>query len=416
MYLSSVEIKEAVKMAFGSLRANKFRSFLTILGVLIGVTSVIGLSSIIDGLARAVDEEINSIGTNVIYITKYSPSTDWEDLSDEERIRKPITSEEANVIMAECPSITGVSPQNFYFKPGGNEIKYMGNKYNQGMISGTWPDFLKVRSQEMSQGRFFDDTDEKFRLMNCVIGSRVAEALFEGASGIDKLIRVNGREFQVIGVLKEFESNFGDDEINRSIMMPLSTFEKIHPWEKELSLMASAVSHDKIDQAKEEITAALRLYRRVPFNKPDNFAMSTQDNIREEVGDITGYLYFAMIAITSVGLLVGGIGVTNIMLVSVTERTREIGVRKAIGARRANIISQFLTEAMTLSGTGGVLGILVGIPIGLAANAIAGFPNGISIPWVLIGFFVSVTVGLVSGIYPAAKAAKLDPIEALRYE
>jgi putative ABC transport system permease protein len=199
-------------------------------------------------------------------------------------------------------------------------------------------------------------------------------------------------------------------------MIPLSTFSKLHPWEEALGLMVRARSYEEIDLAIEEITNVLRAYRRVPFNKENNFALSTQDQFKELVGNITQYLYIAAIVITSVGLMVGGIGVMNIMLVSVTERTREIGVRKAIGAKRSNIVLQFLTEAMTLSGTGGVIGVLLGVGLGMTVNGLLDWPVAIPVFWVIMGFGVSVSVGLVSGLYPAIKAAWLDPIEALRYE
>ncbi|KAA3634186.1 MAG: hypothetical protein DWP97_07630 [Calditrichaeota bacterium] len=197
---------------------------------------------------------------------------------------------------------------------------------------------------------------------------------------------------------------------------PLSTFKKIHPWEEELFLAARATSYENMNLAIDEITGVLRNYRKVPFNKPDNFALSTQDQFKDFIAGITDYIYIVMIIITSVGLMVGGIGVMNIMLVSVTERTREIGVRKAIGAKRMNIIIQFLTEAMTLSGTGGLIGVLFGVSLGLIINGILGWPITVSMFWISIGFFVSVSVGLISGVYPAMKASKLDPIEALRYE
>jgi len=229
-------------------------------------------------------------------------------------------------------------------------------------------------------------------------------------------VRVNGDLFTVIGVLEEVDSNFGNDMANKMVIIPLSTKEKLQPWDKALSLAARAESLEKLDQAKEEITNALRIYRRVAFNEENNFAFMTQDYLKEQVEDITGYIYVAMIIITSVGLMVGGIGVMNIMLVSVTERTREIGVRKAIGAKRSNIVVQFLTEAMTLSGAGGVIGVIFGVVAGVGINAAIGFPVSLPIFWVLTGFGVAVSVGLVSGVYPALKAAMLDPIEALRYE
>ncbi|MEW6051388.1 MAG: ABC transporter permease [Candidatus Zixiibacteriota bacterium] len=416
MILTLVEIRDAVGMALASLRANKLRAGLTILGVMIGVSSVIGMASIINGLNGAMDKEIDQLGSNVIWITKFHPSVEHEVSREEERNRPPITSGEARAILANCPSVDGISPQNYYFRPGGNEIKYKNRKANRPFIMGTWPDFLRVNNRVITSGRFLTETDQQFRAMVCVIGADIASALYEDEEPVGKEIRMNGNLFEVIGVFEKVKSSFGNDELNRVAAIPLSTFEKIHPWEKELFLAARSTSYMDIDQAQEEIIGTLRVFRKVPFNKENNFALSTQQQFKEFIGNITQYIYLAMIVITSVGLMVGGIGVMNIMLVSVTERTREIGVRKAIGAKRANIILQFLTEAMTLSGTGGVIGIICGIGLGLAVNGLLGFPLAVSIFWIVLGFTVAVSVGLVSGIYPAIKAARLDPIEALRYE
>lgn len=416
MLLSVVEVREAVLMALGSLRANKLRSGLTILGVMVGVASVIAMASIVDGLNKAAQNDINSLGSNVIYITKFDFNVDEDELSADERNRKPITVAEAKALMERAALIDGVCPQNFYFKPGGNEVKYRSNKASNPQLFGTWPDYLKVRDKSMDKGRFLSQVDEQFRSMNCVLGSDLAKTLFPDEDPIDKVIRVNGRAITVVGVLTETKTTFGDGDDNDAVILPLSTFSKLHPWEEELMLMARAKSYDRIAEAKEEITTILRMERQVPFNKPDNFAMATQDNLKDEVNTITGYIYLAMLVITSVGLMVGGIGVMNIMLVSVTERTREIGVRKAIGARKANIIMQFLTEAMTLSAVGGVIGIVFGALLGIVVNMLIFDLTTVSLFWTVVGFVVSVSVGLVSGIYPAYKAAWLDPIEALRYE
>jgi len=416
MLLSPVEIKDACLMALGAVRGNLFRSILTILGVMVGVAAVITMAAVIDGLDLAVNQEIDNMGTNVIKVTKSEIGPGHDQVSEDERNRPPITEGEAHAVLANCPSVDGVAPQNYYFRPGGNEAKYENRKFNNPNLNGTWPDYLRVRNKDLSAGRFITQTDEQFRTMVCVIGANVAETLFPEEPAIGKSIKVNGRSFEVIGVFEKIKSNFGNDWEDRLISIPLSTFMKIHPWEEELGLDVKAVSYEKIADAEEEIISALRAYRKVPFNKPNNFALSTQDQFRDQFGSVINTIYIAGIVITSVGLMVGGIGVMNIMLVSVTERTREIGVRKAIGAKRSNIVLQFLTEAMSLSGIGGVIGVIMGVGFGLLVNSAFGFPVALPVVWVVIGFGVSVSVGLVSGVYPAIKAAWLDPIEALRYE
>ena len=416
MLLSPVELKNSVMMALDSLRANKFRSFLTILGVMVGVGSVIGMASVIDGLNNAAESEVDRLGSNIIIVTKFKPGTDFDNLTEDERKRKPITVGEARAILGNCPSIQGVSPRNYYFKPGGNVAKYLNRKFNNPYFLGTWPDYVSVQDKEIASGRFITETDLQNRLMVCVVGADIEKVLFPHSTAVGKEIRFNGDRFLVVGVMEDVKSNFGNDSENRYVMIPLTTYQKLIPWEKELGLACRAESFDKIDVAIEEITAALRVYRKVPFNKENNFALSTQEQFKDEINNITKYIYMGMGVITSIGLMVGGIGVMNIMLVSVTERTREIGVRKAIGAKRSNIIMQFLIEAMTLSGTGGIAGILAGLFLGITVNLALGFPLSISPFWIILGFTVSVTVGLVSGIYPAIKASKLDPIESLRYE
>jgi putative ABC transport system permease protein len=416
MLLTPAEIRDAVLMAFSSVRSNKFRSFLTILGVLVGVAAVISMASVIDGLNLAADQEIDSMGSNIIMVTKFQPGVDRDELSEDERNRSPITVGEAETIAANCPSVDGVAPHNYYWRPGGNEAKFKNRKFDNPNLNGTWPDYVKVRDMQLSSGRFFGETDMQFRRMVCVIGAEVANVLFPNEEAVGRFIRVNGDEFEVLGVFEKIESNFGNDFQNKLVSIPMTTFSKLIPWEKELALEARARSYQVLDQAQEEIISALRIFRKVPFDKPNNFALSTQDQFKEQAAQITDVIYVIMIVITSVGLMVGGIGVMNIMLVSVTERTREIGVRKALGAKKSNITIQFLTEAMSLSGFGGVIGVVIGVTLGLILNSSFGFPVTLPVFWIIIGFVVSVSVGLVSGVYPAIKAARLDPIEALRYE
>jgi putative ABC transport system permease protein len=414
--LSPVEIRDAVLMALSSVKGNKFRSILTIMGVLVGVAAVISMASVIDGLNGAAEAEIDRMGSNVIMVNKFPQGMDHDELTEDERNRPPITIGEAQAILANCPSVDGVAPHNYYFAPGGNEAKYTNRKFNNPNFNGTWPDYVRVRAKNVSSGRFLDQTDLQFRRMVCVLGSAVAEVLFPGEDAVGKMIRVNGDEFEVVGVFEKIKSNFGNERENRLISIPMSTFAKLIPWEKELALDVSARSRQLMGQAQDEIISALRIYRKVSFDKPNNFALSTQDQFKEQAAQITDVIYLIMIVITSVGLLVGGIGVMNIMLVSVTERTREIGVRKAIGAKKANIVLQFLTEAMSLAGLGGIIGVIVGVALGMIVNNAFNFPITLPLLWIVIGFGVSVSVGLVSGVYPAIKAAKLDPIESLRYE
>lgn len=415
MIISIEEIKEGVILALTSLRENKLRAGLTILGVLIGVASVIGMASIIAGLDKMVMNEIENMGSNVLYVTRFQPDTDYDKLTEEERNRKWIDIECAEAIRDYCPSVDAVSPQNYYFATGGNMVKYKNNQANRPNLFGTFPDYIKVNNRNVELGRFMNEMDMERRALVCIIGSDVRKALFKDEYPVGKDIRVNSRLFQIIGVMEEKPPFLGESD-NNNIIIPYSTFAKIHPWEKALFLQVSATSVKTMDQARDEITATLRRLRGVPYDKDNDFAIWTQENIKEFVNNITQYIYIAMIVISSVGLMVGGVGVMNIMLVSVTERTREIGVRKAIGARRINILMQFLTEAMTLSGSGGVIGIFVGILLAFLAKLIFSMPFTVSIIWMMIGFTVSVSVGLIAGIYPAYKAARVDPIISLRYE
>jgi len=413
--ISSVEIKDGAILALSALRENKMRAALTILGVLIGVASVIGMASIIAGLDKMVMQEIENMGSNVLYVTKFPPEVDYHDLTEEMRNRQPITFEAAQAIREYCPSVSGVSPQNYYRARGGNIVKFGNNQANRPSLFGTLPDYLKVNNRDVEKGRFINEMDMNRRAMVCVIGSDVAKAVFPQGDGVNKEIRVNSRLFTVIGIMEEKPPFLGDSD-NNFVILPYSTFAKIYPWEKELFLQVSATSVKTMDQAQEEIISIMRRIRGVPYNKDNDFAIWTQENIKAIINNITQYIYIAMIVISSVGLMVGGVGVMNIMLVSVTERTREIGVRKAIGARKLNILIQFLTEAITLALTGGILGIFAGILLAFLVKLIFSMPFTVSIVWMIIGFIVSVMVGLVAGMYPAYKAARVDPIISLRYE
>ncbi len=415
--MTFTEFKEGILLALESLKSNKFRSFLTILGVLIGVWSVIAMTSLVQGLDSAVQASIDDLGSNILFVNRFAPNTDYNDLSDEERNRKDMTTEEAVAIRDNCPAVEAVSPENHYHRSrGGNVIKYKGRRANRPGIVGVWPDYQKVHNTSLVEGRFISQIDDNTRAQVCVIGHDVRQALFPKETALGKSIRVNNYNFLVIGVTEKKEMMFDDNSQNNTVIIPLSTKQKMVPWDKALGLTVSTKSAELLDEAKEEITVVLRKVRQVPYNKENDFVIFGQEQIRDMVGNVTGYIYLAMIIISSVGLMVGGVGVMNIMLVSVTERTREIGVRKAIGARKNNILWQFLIEAMTLSGTGGVLGIIFGIGTSFLVGMLTPLPFGISFFFISLGFAVAVSVGLLAGMYPAYRAARVDPIESLRYE
>jgi putative ABC transport system permease protein len=402
-------------MALGTFKAHKMRSFLTVLGVLIGVFTIITVVSVITGLNNSMARQIESLGSNVIYVAKFKPGIILGNRPASERNRKGITFDDATAIMASCPAIVAVAPQNYYHAPGGNTAKYRDREIKNPALFGTLPDYEVVNNSYVTSGRFFDDGDIKSRTSVAVLGSDIADKLFPFEDPISKEILVNNDKFRVIGVMGKRETIAGGGE-NRFIAIPYSTFAKQHPEEKELWLALKAASPKAMPEAIDEVTEAMRRRHGLKYDQPDDFSVFTQENLLEIWTTITKAIWLVMIVISSIGLLVGGVGVMNIMLVSVTERTKEIGIRMAIGAKRRDILWQFLIEAMSLSGLGGVLGILTGIGAGQLLSALTKIPADVSIAWVIIGFCFSVGVALVFGIYPAARASRLDPIECLRYE
>ena len=410
-----LELKESLIMAFGTFKDHKMRSFLTILGVLIGVTTIIGMVSLIEGLNDSMAKQIENLGSNVIYVSKYKPGIQMGRRSASERNRPGITYDDALAIARYCPAIEAVAPQNYFTKRGGNEVKYKDNQVKDFAFLGTLPDYEIVNNSFVEFGRFITDTDVNFRSFVCVIGADVAEPLFPGIDPINKSILLNGDRFTVIGVMEKRQTVMGSGE-NNFIIIPYGAFEKIHPEEVELWLTCKAKSPNVMQKAIDQITDQMRRRHGLKYRDENDFSVFTQESLMEIYEQLTQAVWFVMIIISSIGLLVGGVGVMNIMLVSVTERTREIGIRKAVGAKRSNILWQFLIEAAVLSGIGGVMGIIIGILLSQLIAAITPLPAVISIPWIIIGFSFSVSVALIFGLYPAARASRLDPIECLHYE
>jgi putative ABC transport system permease protein len=414
------QTRESVKMALNTLRANKLRSGLTILGIVIGVTTVIVISSVINGLNNRVADFADSLGSNVFWVFHMPvigvrPTT-------EQLTRKKLTLDDVYALRT-LPHVLAADGGRRYTKQfgvGDVSAKYQGHKVAGAILNGDTAQIADVSNISLKEGRMFTDEEDQRHASVCILGYDTAESLFvNGEDPIGKEVNVATGLYTVIGVFEKQKQPFGNGKNpnDNEIIFPMGTFHSLHP--EVLDLWVSVKYDDPKNKSlvEEEIREMLRVRRRVKVEAPDNFEIFGPDSLTKLWGSITGGLFGFMVAVSSVGLMVGGVGVMNIMLVSVTERTREIGVRKAIGATKRMIMTQFTTEAITLCAVGGVVGVMVGavltwivyfLPIGLPAT--------ISIAWVLIGFGVSCTIGLLFGIYPAWKAANLDPIEALRYE
>ncbi len=412
------DILENLWMALNTLRANKLRSFLTVIGVIIGVVTVMLIASIIAGVDTAVTKEVESFGTRSMYISKYNPGIHVGRLSREERMRKPLTYDDA-IALSNLPTVDVAVPfleitNNFF----GQKIMVSGGGKTSASVGlqGTLPDFEKAGTQVISEGRFFSQFENDQNESVCVVGSKVADDFFKVGSPVGQTIKIGAEDFRVVGLLQKREQflfSGGSDDQNNVIYLPYNVARKLKPNSDDIYLLAVA-KPGLMQGAMDQVTDLLRVRRQVPFGKPDNFGIETTESLISSFHAITGGIAIAMVVISSVGLMVGGIGVMNIMLVSVTERTREIGVRKAIGARRRDILWQFLIEAMVLTGFGGLAGLGIGWSLTLLVKLI--MPSYVPLWAPAAGFFASVGIGMIFGLWPAWKAARLDPIESLRYE
>jgi putative ABC transport system permease protein len=413
------DVKETVVMALDTLRANKLRSGLTILGIVIGVMTVIVISSVVNGLNSRVEDLVKSLGSNVLFVFRFPafggrPTTEM-------LTRKQLTYDDA-MAMRDLPHVVAVSPALQYTdnnapgRSGVTSIKGGGKSMQGTILEGDTPAQKDVSELDLREGRFFNEGDQERAAKVTVLGSDTAEELFPGQSAIGKEVQAAGMVFTVVGVLDKQKQAFGGGKNpqDNHAYFPITTFHYMHPEQLDYWITLKYDDPKNRPLVEDELTELLRRRRKVANAAPDNFAIFGTDSLTRLWNNITGGLFLLLFALSSVALLVGGVGVMNIMLVSVTERTREIGVRKAIGATKQTILTQFTLEAMTLCAVGGMIGVVLGGVIALGVRFL--LPSMLSPLWVSAAFLCSCGIGLLFGIYPAWKAANLNPIDALRYE
>ena len=409
------DIKESAVMAIDTLRTNKLRSALTILGVSVGVLTVIFMVSIIQGLNKAFADQIESLGSNTIFVSKFEPSFGRPPGPDEIH-RKDLTMDDAEALRTEAPSVVGVSPIHRMLAA---TVRYQNKQTDTPILLGVTPYYEFVQTQYVASGRFVNDIDMEDRSNVVIVGVDVKQALFPYEDPVDKEVRINGNPYRVIGVMEPLGNFFGQSRDN-SIFIPITTFDKYYPDrpfpEVVFFVIIRPRSRAFVKPAMDEITDVLRRRRRVPLGAPNNFGISSQDSLLDVYNQLTGATALVLTSISFVALMIGGIGVMNIMLVSVTERTKEIGVRKAVGATKLNILSQFLIEAVVLTAIGGLAGLAVGELASFIMNKYSPLPAYVPLWAIGVGVGISAAIGIIFGLWPAWKAARLNPIDALRWE
>jgi putative ABC transport system permease protein len=415
---------ENVRFALLAVRAHKLRASLTVLGIVVGVATVIAMVSIVTGFNNGMVRSFQSFGASLVMVQKYEPRFGpGGPRPDSELRRKDLTLEDAAAIREQVPEARAVSPQRYLWDNTDYHLKHRTNEVQSPRVFGVMEPYAVATSRFVARGRFLTDLDVEHAADVIVLGSEIAEKLFPREDPLNKRIQLGHDTYSVVGVFETKGKMFGESQ-DAFVAIPLTTFDRHFPWIRvggsngdALRIATVPYRPDQVPVLIEKVRQVLRVRRHVRFDQPDDFGIVTPDKMIESFQGITQGITLAMVFIAFVSLLIGGVGVMNIMLVSVTERTREIGVRKAVGAFRRDIVLQFLTEATTLSLIGGVIGVVIGIAIPAGVKkAFDALPAETPLWSVVLGLVVSLSVGIFFGLYPAVKASRLDPIEALRYE
>jgi putative ABC transport system permease protein len=419
-FMTLAQARENFFAAMQTLRSSKVRSALTVLGIVIGVSSVISMAAIIQGLNKFVQDRVESLGSRTYFLTRFPPGTDPSRMPQRIRIRRYFDYDYAESIRAAAPdveNVTTVGTRGFFFGDS-NLITNGDHSVEKVIVRGAEPEYtVALPLFNIERGRFITTFDQEHARPVVVLGAAISESLFPNTDALGKTVRINGAAYEVIGIFTPDQGLFLGPGVDIFAIIPLSNFKKQYPEAKELIMLFTVPKDVNVETAQGEVIQAMRRLRRIPAGKENDFELSSPDFLSNLWGQLTGALVILTTVISSIGLLVGGIGVMNIMLISVTERTQEIGVRKAIGARKADVRLQFLLEAVVLTLVGGTIGILIGAGIStLVRTLVPSIPATLSYLWVSIGFAISVGVGLFFGFYPANMAANLDPIVCLRYE
>lgn len=410
-----MKTSQVFSLSLQSLKNNKLRTSLTILGIVVGIFSIIVIMTIITMLQNSIESGLSMLNKNTFQIEKFSRMQ--EGGADAERIlrnRKDLTIEDAERLKSLLTQAMYVGAEQWQFDI---VIKYGNNETNPNIsVTGITTDAMKTNNWNVEYGRDFMETDIQYSTNVCLLGYDIVDKIFGQINPVGLTVRVDGRPIKVIGVLERQPAMFGSSRDN-FVVMPISTFQSFY-GKYNNSVNITVMSHSKADydEVIESAIGYMRTIRKVPAGEENDFSIFSNDSLIGQVNDITGGIRIGALVISIIALIAAGIGIMNIMLVSVTERTREIGIRKAIGAKRKNILMQFLFEAIVLCLIGGVIGIVIGVGLGNFAGSFLNAQSAIPIDWILIGLSLCVMVGLIFGTYPAYKAANLDPIEALRYE